>query len=177
MFSPTDELMPNRQWENRLFEPFLELEHEWRAQQAGVSANGNPWVMVLCYVTARACQSRLDEVFGIDGWRDEYVHLPNGVQCTIHFRSPSTGEWCSKTNGAPETAVEAFKGGFSKSFVRCCSNLGIGRYLYNLTENFAKVVDQRTATSKSQCIKGKNGQRDTWVNWEAPSLPAWAIGK
>ena len=50
--------------------PFPASDIEWRAQQAGVSANGKPWARVLAYVTNRAIQSRLDEVFGVDGWQN-----------------------------------------------------------------------------------------------------------
>ncbi len=41
---------------------------------------------VLAYITARGIMRRLDEVFGIDGWRDEYEVLDSGVKCRLSVR-------------------------------------------------------------------------------------------
>ncbi len=60
-----------------LSEPFDPFDIEWRIQQAG-EANGKKWALVLAYVTNRAIMERLDDVFGIEGWQNEYQPMPDG---------------------------------------------------------------------------------------------------
>ena len=129
----------------KLKEPFLDKDLEWRVQQGGVKGD-KPWALILCYVDARAVMDRLDEVLGGENWQDEYTHKDNGVECKLHYRVNS--EWMFKTDGSPETAVEAFKGGYSKALVRTAVKLGIGRYLYNLDVQFANF-GPRVKESKS----------------------------
>ena len=63
--------------QRELKQPFSTNDLEWRVQQSGIDKNGNPWAMVLAYVTNRAIMNRLDEVLGVGGWRNEYHPLPN----------------------------------------------------------------------------------------------------
>lgn len=53
--------------EAKLQEPFEPNDIKWRVQQSGVS-NGRVWMKVLPYITGRAIQKRLDDVFGVFGW-------------------------------------------------------------------------------------------------------------
>ena len=155
----------------------------WRINACGRSGAGNPWVQVLCYVDARAVQDRLDTVFGWDGWQNEYTVTPDGILCTLRLRSAS-GAWITKTDGSPETAVEAFKGGISKALVRtAASGLGIGRYLYGLKESFATVMLDKPsradehAYTRSRVNLARRGQAEDFVTlwWLPPPLPQWAI--
>lgn len=141
----------------RLKEPFLDKDLEWRVQQGGVK-NNKPWAMILCYVDARAVMDRLDEVLGGENWQDEYNHKENGVECKLHFRVG--GEWLFKTDGSPETAVEAFKGGYSKALVRCAVKLGVGRYLYGLGTTFANFGPR---VKESKAYKGSDGKYYYWL--------------
>ena len=150
----------------QLTKPFPEKDIEWRVQSNGWSGD-KPWAMVLAYVTARAIQDRLDEVFGAFNWKDEYKHITGGVLCSISIKD-NNGEWVSKQDGSPETQVEAFKGGISKAMVRCAVKWGIGRYLYKLPITFAEC----SATPQ----KGWNKQYDSKTKktfyWKTPLLPA-----
>lgn len=149
--------------------PFEAHEIEWRVQQSGMKGD-KPWAMCLAYVTNRAVMDRLDEVFGLAGWKNEYAPTPSmgGVMCGISFRHD--GEWITKWDGADETQVEATKGGLSASMKRAVVHLGIGRYLYDLDTGWANVVPKGTPGAKSG--KTKDG---TWFNWTAPELPNWAL--
>lgn len=80
--------------EYKLQAPFEPHEIEWRPQQVGEHA-GKPWMMVLAYVQARAIQSRLDDVFGYDGWKTEYLHTTNGVICRLGVKGRD-GSWVVK---------------------------------------------------------------------------------
>ena len=83
----------------------------------------------LVYITARSAMDRLDEVFGPEGWKQEYFRLGDAVMCTVSCFIK--GQWVSKTDGVGETNIEAEKGGISDAFKRACVGWGIGRYLYN----------------------------------------------
>jgi hypothetical protein len=99
----------------RLALPFAEQEIEWRVQQAGESANGRLWVLIVPYVTNRAIQQRLDDVCGPENWRNEFLPGPGGgVMCGIGIRVPvqtinrttgeviETQEWLTKFDGCGE---------------------------------------------------------------------------
>ena len=153
----------------QLRRPFEASEIEWRVQQSG-DKNGKCWAMVLAYVTNRAIMDRLDEVFGVGGWKNEFLPTPNidGVMCGISAKID--GEWVTKYDGAENTAIEAVKGGLSSSMKRTAVQFGIGRYLYHLESNFANVVDSRGQGTKS--AKTKSG---VWFNWLPPELPSFAL--
>lgn len=151
--------------------PFNSDEIEFRVQSCGIS-NGKPWAMVLAYVQARAIQRRLDEVFGFDGWTEEYRSVGENVICRLGVRTENG--WIYKENGASETQVESFKGGISAAFKRVASSgFGIGRYLYDLTESFAEcTVDKPKNMSGWNKAKTKKNE---FLYWRTPGLPSWAL--
>lgn len=155
--------------------PFPVEDIEWRISRCGFT-NDRPWAMVLAYFTARAGHTRMDEAFGIGGWKNEFHEfiLPGGIAgvvCRLWYRDPETEEWVWKENGAPQTDFEAFKGGLSDAEKRAMAELGIGRYLYRLTEDFATTSLEKTETIDTYA-KTKDGQV---FYWSPPSLPAWAL--
>lgn len=156
----------------KLDEPFSPNDIEWRVQQSGKSSKGLCWAMVLAYVTNRAIQKRLDEVCGKQGWKNEFTAAPDkGVMCGISIKIDN--EWITKWDGAENTAVEAVKGGMSGSMKRAAVQWGIGRYLYQLEESFAKCVTEKPKDQNGWVrAKAKDG---TIFWWEIPTLPAWAL--
>lgn len=155
---------------SKLQAPFPSHEIEWRIQQSGVSnKDGRPWAMVLAYVSARAIQRRLDDVFGWDGWNVEYKQLQNGIICRLTVKREDGGQ-IFKEDGSPETDIESFKGGISGSLKRvAASGLGIGRYLYYLDSGFAET--------SLEFVKGWNKAKakDTHFWWAPPAMPLWAL--
>lgn len=153
--------------------PFEPQDIEWRVQQSG-EKNGKCWAMVLAYVTNRAIMDRLDECFDIGGWKNEFLPTPSmdGVMCGISAKIG--GEWVTKYDGAENTQVEAVKGGLSSAMKRTGVQFGIGRYLYHLESNFAKVVEKGTPNSKSAKTKSSDN-KDIWFYWLPPELPNWAL--
>jgi len=153
-----------------LCKPFAEEEHEWRVQSCGIKSNGEPWVMVLCYVQARPIQERLDEVFGINGWCTEYIEFKDGIICRLSIKDHDEF-WLHKEDGAPVTDIEPFKGGISDAFKRVASSgYGIGRYLYNLDTTFANC-----STTKEKNWKTAKTKDNKYIYWQTPKLPAWAF--
>jgi len=144
--------------------PFPEKDVEWRIGRSGIT-NNKPWALALAYITARAAQDRLDDVFGPGGWQDHYEHVQGGVMCTISAKIGD--EWVAKQNGSDGSDIEAFKGGISGAFKRAAVNWGIGRYLYDLSESFVTFSEDKTGHSAK--IEGK------YYNWIPPKLPPWAL--
>jgi len=143
---------------DKLRAPFHESEYEWRVQSA--SKKGDK-VHVLCYVQARAVMNRLDEVCGIMEWQSAITYGPDGaVLC--HLSLFDGDNWVTKVDGAPNTDIEAVKGGISSAFKRAANLWGIGRILYDLPSKWVPLQDHGDHYHKGQY-------------WDAPRLPDWAV--
>jgi len=174
----TAQKTPELSLEERLQAPFNADDIEWRIQQAGISGNGNngngkPWVRVIPYITNRAVQKRLDEVFGTMGWEDEFKELADnsGFLCGISVYID--GKKITKWDGAEKTNIEPVKGGLSDSQKRAAVKLGIGRYLYKLDAAFAdcRIVNSRYEADRYH----QDAKTKTHISWSAPILPIWAL--
>ena len=138
--------------------PFLPEELEWRV---GATSGDKSKGLALAYVTNRAIQNRLDDVFGPFGWRNEYQLWQEKSQlCGISVYDEEKREWVTKWDGADNTEFESTKGGLSDAMKRAAYQWGIGRYLYKLE---AKWVPIKQA-GKSCVLAGP-----------PPALPAWAL--
>ena len=137
--------------------PFTPDEIEWRV---GSTNSDKTKGLALAYVTNRAIQNRLDDLFGVFGWRNEYREWKGNSQlCGISVWSEDRNEWVTKWDGASDSNMEATKGGLSDAMKRAAYQWGIGRYLYNLPAVWMPL-EQR----------GK-----TYVLKQQPKLPAWAL--
>lgn len=149
-----------------LGKPFPEKDIEWRVGRSGKGNNG-PWATCLAYLNARAVMDRLDEVVGPGAWRDRYWKEGNAVMCALAVKVGD--EWVEKIDGSEETDIEAVKGGLSGAFKRAAVKWGIGRYLYQLEEEYAKIVPKGTAGA----FYGTTKEKEAFY-WLPPQLPAWA---
>jgi hypothetical protein len=141
---------------DKLQAPFTPEEIEWRI---GATNNEKTKGMALAYVTNRAIQSRLDELFTPFGWKNEFKPWGDKSQlCGISIKMGE--EWITKWDGADNTDFEATKGGLSDAMKRAAVQWGIGRYLYKLDAVWVDI-EQR---GKSFFIKG-----------DEPPLPVWAL--
>lgn len=162
----------------RLAEPFHPEDIEWRVQQAGIGAGGSPWAMVIPYITNRAIQQRLDDVVGLN-WQNVQKPTPDGKGYICGISIFNNNEWITRYDGAEYTNIEPLKGALSGSMKRAGAQFGIGRYLYNLDEQFAEC---RTVQSRRDCADGENFQKvkqrnksDVFIAWKTPRLPSWAV--
>ena len=161
--------MCSKEIEQKLKEPFSQEDIEFRI--ARVFKN-NQRAVVLAYITSRAVMERLDEVSGVDGWKDDYKVISNGVICSLSIKVGD--EWITKNDSAPFTNIEALKGGFSDSLKRAAVKFGVGRYLYKLPEHIvdfhsSKPYDVNKAKLHSYFSKGISAY------WIEPKLPPWAL--
>jgi hypothetical protein len=141
----------------KLQEPFSPDDIEWRV---GSTTTDKSKGLALAYVTNRAIQNRLDDVFGPFGWKNEFREWKNDSQiCGISIWDDDRKEWITKWDGADDSATEAIKGGLSDAMKRAAYQWGIGRYLYKLDAQWVKV----------------RKQGNSYVLDETPKLPVWAM--
>lgn len=153
----------------KLREPFPSDAIEWRIGHAGQSGD-KIWALALAYITARHVQDRLDDVFGPENWRNDYsAGVDGGIMCMLSVRVGN--EWLTKMDGAPATDIEAVKGGLSAAMKRAAVQWGIGRYLYDLSDNFAKVHNGGKLRGSFKDDKNHYVR----FKWDPPKLPAWAL--
>ncbi len=123
----------------RLTDPFPPNDIEWKP---GAVTRDKKKGLAMAYITARAVQERLDEVFGPGRWKNEFRAGPEGgVICRIYFKNDD-GEWVWREDGADNTEVEAVKGGLSNAMKRAGAALGIGRYLYDMPAQWVPLNDK-----------------------------------
>lgn len=160
----------------KLKAPFPPTDVEWRIQSAGKKDEG-VWAKVIAYITNRAIADRLDEVCGPEGWQNEFKEWQlgtPGVLCGIGVHV--NGHWIWKWDGAEQPKEKAdgqpvaVKGGFSAAMKRAGAQWGIGRYLYDLSEGWATIVEK--GTPGARYAKMKDGTPFYWV---PPALPRWAL--
>jgi hypothetical protein len=149
--------------------PFPPSDVSWRIGQAGKKQNGDIWAKVLAYIDNRNIQERLDSAVGPANWKNEYTKGPEGgVLCGLSIKVD--GEWITKWDGAENSDIEPIKGGLSDSMKRAAVQWGIGRYLYELGENWAEIVDQKTQGAHYANCKVKVKGTEEWVqfHWLPP---------
>jgi hypothetical protein len=146
--------------------PFPLSDIEFRA---GAISEAKKKVQALAYVTARGIMNRLDEVFGITGWYDSYEVMVSGVKCKLTVQ---VGEnWITKEDAAPFTSYDPLKGGFSDALKRAAVKFGIGRYLYDLPEQWVQVTENRPVGDHVNYLKSEK----LCGYWIEPQLPVWAL--
>jgi len=148
-------------WEEtyaKLAAPFKTEEIEWRLGATFTSNNALKGI-AMPYVTNRAIQKRLDETFGIFGWKNEYKEWLKGSQlCGISVRvvyEDGNSEWITKWDGAECSDVESIKGGLSDSMKRAAFQWSIARYIYEIETQYVEVEQK----GKSKVIVKKEFAR------------------
>jgi hypothetical protein len=116
----------------------------------------------LWYIDARNVFDRLTRVVGLAGWQDAYDVLPNGnVVCRLSVRI--AGGWVTRVDVGGQSdqddAGDKCKAAFSDALKRAAVKFGVGRYLYEIPNQWVDYDEQRR-----QFIK-------------PPTLPAWALPK
>jgi hypothetical protein len=160
----------------KLAEPFPVKDIRWRVSRSGTGPDG-VWCRVLAYITARALQTRLDEVMGVENWRNEppkiiMVGSLPAFACGLSLRFGD--EWVTKWDVAEPTNIDSAKGGWSGANKRAGAQWGVGRYLYYLDEVRAETSSRKEG---SDWKYGRLTQADGGhvFFWKVPRLPGWAM--
>lgn len=132
-----------------LQKPFKPDEIEWLVKNASDKTLKG---LALPYVTNRAIQKRLDDVVGINNWKNEFIQWKDKEQlCGISIRIGD--EWITKYDGAADTNIDGTKGGLSGSMKRAAVQWGIGRYLYNMPDIWTDVKVVSTSSNGKKSYK------------------------
>jgi hypothetical protein len=134
---------------NKLARPFDVKKISWRV---GATSKDKTKAIALAYIDARDVMKRLDDVFGMN-WQCKYSHAETKTICEIGVLIDSV--WIWRSGGAGDTDIEAEKGAISDAFKRAAVLFGIGRYLYNLPNEWVAIDEYKK-------IK------------QVPQLPVWA---
>ena len=165
----------------KLAEPFSSNDIEWFI---GVTTKEKDRGLAIPFITNRAVQDRLDEVCGIDGWKNEYRELREREEfnkdgtytgkiksylCGISIWSDNRKEWITKWDGSDETDVESLKGGLSGAMKRAATQFGIGRYLYKLDSPWVEIEPQ------GKSYKIKDNQELILPDWALPGGKGYPV--
>lgn len=165
----------------KLRAPFDPEDISWKPQTVNYSSKT---ALAVAYADPRAYADRLNEVFGVGGWSDEYRFVPTPFTKFIKGKKPwgapkeapipedklipGNKALCVATVSIPEFDISISSTGDSdasdenaatsaeaQAFKRAVMKLGLGRYLYKLPKVTAAY---------------DNG----WIHGE-PTLPDWAL--
>lgn len=157
----------------RLRDPFVPDELGWRVNRAGTRDSGEVWALVVPYIDARAIHSRLDSIFGPERWANSVEVVDNRL-ITGLGTEVNLGVWVWKYDGvtidANDDFVDPMKSAASGGFKRTAVLWGIGRYLYEVDEDWAVITGQGRFY-QPQSPKGKHPA----FRWNPPQLPPWAL--
>lgn len=159
----------------RLAEPFPAEDLGWKPQS--VKQNR---ALAVAYIDARMVEDRLDDVFGVGGWSDEYTPMGDGnVMCRLSVKID--GAWIVKTDVGGESEQpdggDRLKAAFSDALKRAGVKLGIGRYLYDLPKQWCdfdpvkKCFTQTPQLPAKFLPKKKAGATPAAKSPPPPSLP------
>lgn len=126
-------------------------EIEVRVGQGG-NQKSPDWCSLLLYKDARCDMRRLDEKFGIYGWKRKHELIGQNLFCTVSVYKEGIG-WIDKQDVGTPSNTEAVKGQASDSFKRACSCLGVGRELYTAPKKIFINLNRNTEYSQSGKLK------------------------
>jgi hypothetical protein len=139
----------------RLAAPFSPDLVQWKPQTFSEDKNK---ALAVAYLDARNIMDRLDEVLGPTNWQVHYSFEGNTIVCVLYFRNPDMeDEWLNRVGvSGKEDDANGPAGQATVSFKRAAVQLGIGRYLYGL---------------KNQWVKAEKRGKNVYLK-ETPKLPS-----
>ena len=108
--------------------------------------------------------NRLDEAFGVFGWKRE--HTRDNKNCIISIWDAENKHWVSKEDTGTESNTEQAKGLASDSFKRAGFNIGIGRELYDYPVISIRLNDDEVTKVGDKYRQSYNLKLKDWT-WES----------
>lgn len=107
----------------------------------GATTKDKTRALALSYVDARAYQTRLDRLAGVEGWSVAYQPLgERAILCRLTILG-ITKEDVGETSDAGDP--NAWTSATMQAFKRACACFGLGRYLYSLPSVWADYDQQK----------------------------------
>lgn len=136
------------------------------------------------YIKKEVAEKIADEVFGVDGWENDYEMLTSTgyIKYWIRFKN-NQGEWVYKRSASSinqntqgQFKEDAFEIAITFAEKRCWAKLGIGRYLKYLPQFKVQTSMQYQEGWNSYRFKSKV-DKGQWVKfyWQEPQLPPQAL--
>lgn len=152
----------------KLAKPFPADVVKWRV---GQTSNDDTACKPLAYITARHVMGRLDKVLGFNNWKDDLNMIGDAYRCELSVRV--NDEWITKVDVAEGTNIETVKGGASDAFKRVAVKFGIGRYLYDIDDQWVDLKNIKKMDN-SAVYAGYSDQRGINMGFYPPDLPSFA---
>lgn len=141
---------------------------------------------VIPYIKKESGEQRLDEVFGVDNWENDFS-MPNQdhlVKYKLKYRVPGTEEWREKNEGASldmrergQFSQTAFESALAFAEKRCLAKLGVGRYLklcpqieVDVSQNWQEGWERYRFRSRVK-TDGNGKGKSISIYWKPPILP------
>ncbi|MDA3813658.1 MAG: Rad52/Rad22 family DNA repair protein [Candidatus Cloacimonetes bacterium] len=128
----------------------------------------NRKVQVKSQIKSQALMNRLDDLFGIDGWKDRYAVLYNCVTCKLSIKLGDN--WITKENSAPLVNAESLNEAFTDALRQAAVRFGLGRYLLDLPNIYVDIMENKPENSKHEVHFFQSGELSGW--WEEPDYPS-----
>lgn len=114
---------------------------EIECKVSSINENG---LQLLLYKTARTDKAILDEVYGEDGWYNEFEEIKGNLFCSIYIWSDERKQWIKKQDCGVESAFgDKEKGEASDAFKRAGFKVGIGVELYTPIFIYIPALDAK----------------------------------
>ena len=141
----------------RLTEPFC--TPKWRVQRTSKERVQGKYPegtrgLVVAYIDARQVFSRLDELFGPDGWQTGYRVLDaasGAIECTLTIAGISKSDVGYPNRSGGE---EPLKAAYSDATKRAAVQWGIGRWLYDEEAQWVAIDQQGRVVGERNPIAG-----------------------
>lgn len=157
--------MLTTQISERLAVPFHPLEVGWKPQVTTKGKNkekimrgGKQVCQAVAFIDARSVMSRLDHVVGSGNWgnsfREVTVAGQHGVECSLTVMGVTKCD-IGEIGGAGGGKADPLKMAYSDGLKRAGVHFGIGRYLYELDQEWPEFDGYRIV--------------------KEPTLPPWAV--
>lgn len=115
------------------------IPHKWRVQSF---SKNKPVATLVAYIDSRDASDVLNE-YAIYGWSDEYYEVSGNTYCKVGIVLPS-GKIMWKSDVGVDSNTDPEKGKASDAFKRACVKWGIGRFLYNLGNEYVTASEVKT---------------------------------
>ena len=151
---------PSVDWQQigpRLIEPFC--TPKWRVQRTSKERVQGKYPegtrgLVVAYIDARQVFSRLDELFGPDGWQTGYRVLDTAsgaLECTLTVGGISKSDVGYPNRSGDE---EPLKAAYSDATKRAAVQWGIGRWLYDEEAQWVGIDQQGRVVNERKPVAG-----------------------
>ena len=149
--------------EKKLKEPFERKDVEFRIAKVDKTTRK---ALALPYLSSRALLDRLDDLFGIDGWKDSYTVLNNSITCKLSIKLGD--DWITKENAASFANTESPNEAFSDALSQAAVKFGLGRDLDNLPDVYVDILESKPENPKKKVHFYHSDEFTGW--WEEPDL-------